>query len=113
VSDRADELRRQRRLLLEHLAWLEREIVAEDGSRPHEAEPVPQPAQEAYEPPILPPGPVDDRDAEAILAEYRTPAMSIAAKTKMGCVAYFAAFMLIVAVAVTLFYLYTRASHGR
>ena len=64
-------------------------------------------------PPVIPAAPVDDRDAEAILAEYRTPTMSIAAKTKFGCVAYFVGAMLLLAAAVAVFYFYARSIRAR
>jgi hypothetical protein len=112
VSDRADDLRRQRDLLREHLAWIERELAAEEASARTEEprSPAPPPFQP---PPLETRAPVDDRDAEAILAEYRTPAVSIATKTKLGCVAYFAVAVFLIAGLVLAFYLYTRAARGR
>lgn len=110
MSDRADDLRRQRDLLREHLDWIERELANELGA----SRPEPEAAPRAVAPPSLPfrPAPVDDRDAEAILAEYRTPPTSIAAKTKLGCVTYFIVGMALLAAAVTAFYLYVRAVRG-
>jgi hypothetical protein len=110
VSDRADELRRQRDLLREHLDWIERELANEvRASRP---EPIPLRGPDAPPPLRYEPAPIDDRDAEAILAEYRTPTVSIAARTKFGCVAYFAIALALLAAVITGFYFYVKASRG-
>jgi hypothetical protein len=110
VSDRADELRRQRDLLREHLDWIERELANEMGV----ARPAPMPVTTFDVPTPLrhQPAPIDDRDAEAILAGYRTPTVSIAARTKFGCVAYFAIALALLAAAITGFYFYVKASRG-
>jgi hypothetical protein len=110
VSDRADELRRQRDLLREHLDWIERELANELGASRPEPQVMPRPV--APQPLPFRPAPVDDRDAEAILAEYRTPPMSIAARTKFGCVAYFVIGMALLGAAVAAFYFYVRAVRG-
>ncbi len=102
MSDRLDELRRQRALQREHLEWLEREIAALEGAaQPRPAEPMLPPRLEAQDP-----------DAEAILEEYRRPAASIERRTKAGCVIYFAIAMGILALLVTLLYLAERARRG-
>ncbi len=110
MSDRANELRRQRDLLRENLAWIEREIAAEEG-RAATPSPVSPPPLSAPAP-VYTSAPADDRDAEAILAEYRTPAMSMASKTKMGCVVYFVVAMVILVGAMVAFYFYIKASRG-
>ncbi|GEM_PF-2215525 len=67
----------------------------------------------AAPPPLVSPGPPgDDRDAESILAEYRTPAPSIARQTKLGCILYFAAAMGMVALAVLALYLLAKNSRA-
>jgi hypothetical protein len=110
VSDRADELRRQRDLLRGHLAWLEREISAEEG-RSFTPDP-------GVPPPLRPPEPaytrtpVDDRDAEAILAEYRSTQVSAASQTKFGCIAYFAVAMALLIAGLMAFYYHTKAARG-
>lgn len=98
-----NELRRQRELLKGHLAWLEKEIAAEEGRHP--SPPPDRPPALRAEPPV------DDRDAEAILSEYRTPSASIAWKTKLGCLAYFGVAVLLTAGAVLAFYLLNRTGH--
>jgi len=111
VSDRADELRRQRDLLREHLAWIERELAAEEGSArppapfpqvPPAAQPHPFPTAEA----------ADDLDAEAILAEYRSAPVSLSSKAKLGCIAYFSLAMVLLLGAIAAFYFHTKASRG-
>ena len=103
MSERSEELRRQRDALLEQLARIERELGAEEARRlpPSGIEPPPQGRH---------PEPADDRDAEAILAEYREPTGSIASNTKLGCVLYFILAMGLLALAVAAFYLFSRAS---
>ena len=111
MSDRADELRRQRDLLREHLAWLERELAAEEGSAR------PQAPRSFVAPPVSLPSPqaaarADDRDAEAILSEYRSAPVSITSSAKLGCIAYFAIAMVLLVGAVAAFYFHTMASRG-
>jgi hypothetical protein len=112
VSERSEELRRQRDLLREHLAWIEREIAAESDSPG-------SPSQAAEAPPVLfrapfPTLPVaSDSDAEAILAEFRRTPPAIASQTKRGCILYFAiAVVLVLAVTFAFFFFYTRARQG-
>jgi hypothetical protein len=100
VSDRLNDLRRQRTLQKEHLDWLDREIAALEGNAPR-ASPAP--------PPYLPvSAPADDRDAEAILQEYRQPSTSIEQRTKMGCILYFMIAIAVLAVVLVGGYLLTR-----
>jgi hypothetical protein len=97
VSDRLSELQRQRDLLREHLAWIEREIAAEvnDGA-PLPLQPIaPAPAIRA---------PLDPHEADAILAQYSKPPASIATQTKAGCILYFVVGVALLAVAGTVIY---------
>jgi hypothetical protein len=112
VSDRSDELRRQRELLRQHLAWLDREIAEEDADAP------PPGAVLKQQPPrIIPPAYSVDaldaaRDAEAILAEYRTSAPGVESQTKRGCIIYFAAAMaLFLAVSAAFIYFFEKSRH--
>jgi len=109
VSDRSDELRRQRDLLRENLAWLEKEIEREEGVPARETPPVPAPPRLAHTRPGV--SAADrDRDAEAILAQYRTPAPAVESQTRRGCILYFAiALFLFLAVSGGLIFLYARA----
>jgi hypothetical protein len=112
VSERSEELRRQRDLLREHLAWIEREISAEA------ARPAPD-IERADAPPVLASAPfqalpvASDSDAERILAEFRRTSPAIQSQTKRGCILYFAiAVALILGVAFAFFFFYSRSRQG-
>ncbi len=95
MSDRSDELRRQRDLLRQHLAWLDREIAQADAEAP-EGGPVLK--QQTPRIPACAPATTAsdaDRDADAILAQYRTSAPGVESQTKRGCILYFAVAMLL------------------
>jgi hypothetical protein len=104
VSDRLDELRRQRELARQQLAWLESEIAAAEGA----ARPLAQ--SDARTP--VPEGPAEARSPEAILEEFRRAPAAVARQTKLGCVLYFAAAMALLILAVFAVYLYARATRG-
>jgi hypothetical protein len=99
-------LRRQRDLLREHLAWLEREIEAQG-----ERAPAPPPPRLA--PPHFSVTASDaDRDAEAILAEFRRSAPAIETQTKRGCLVYFAVIVgVLLAGVIAVGYFYARKRH--
>lgn len=100
MSDRLKDLHRQRVLVQEQLAWLEREIARETG-----AAPVPPPAPSPVVSPVSPTGPAVDADADKIMAQYR-PEHSIRDQVKQGCMVYlFAAFGL-VGLGILLLYLF-------
>jgi hypothetical protein len=113
VSDRSDELRRQREIVRQHLAWLDRELASREGIPA--PEPLPNVAQDY---PSVPPrypsvsASDADRDAESILDEFRQPAPSIEAQTKRGCILYFAIGVgLLLAVVIATVYFYSRGRH--
>jgi hypothetical protein len=84
VSERSDELRRQRDVVRQHLAWLDRQLAAQEGipaAEPLQSVSLRHPSVTASD---------ADRDAEAILAEFRQSGPSIASQTKRGCILYFA-----------------------
>jgi hypothetical protein len=103
VSGRSDELRRQRELLREHIAWLEREIAAEEGiqaSEPFSRQPLAHFSVTASD---------ADRDAEAILEEFRRSSPAIEAQAKRGCILYFSlAVGLLLAVTLAFAFYYMR-----
>lgn len=104
MSDRLDELRRQRELQKEHLEWLDREIAELEGMLPESVESAP---------PVLsfPTQPGNGR-AEEILEEYRQAPESIARKTRMGCLLYFCVALGLLAVAAGFMVMHIRASRG-
>jgi hypothetical protein len=83
MSERLSDLRRQRALVAEHLAWLDREIAAA-GS-----EALATPVTPA--PPANPGGGADLPAAEKILAEFRSEAERSPAKIRQGCLWTFGA----------------------
>ena len=101
MSDRLPELRRQRALVAEHLAWLDREISAAGSEAP---------ATPASPPPVtLPPstqpdGVADGPVAEKILAEFRSEAERAPADMRRGCLWSFVAGMLLLILGVAAIY---------
>ena len=84
MSDRLDDLQRQRALAQEQLARLERELARESGA-------VPPPAAV---PVVIPPtaGPAQaEAEAEAMLAQYRNDPAVLQGNVKRGCILYFIA----------------------
>lgn len=97
VSDRLNELRRQRALLQEHLDWLDQEIAAAAGAaKPLTVKP-PQMASAATKlSPIISVSLTDTptaHDTEALLRQYATDPRDSEASVKRGCwIAFIAAF---------------------
>ena len=105
--DRLTELRRQRDLLKQHLAWLEREIATTETSAglpdspPISSMPGPVRGVSGSRAPAMEDQPVvaaANRDvdepgaaADAILDEYRTPSVLLRRDVRRGCFMYFAA----------------------
>ena len=104
MSDRLNELRRQRGLQQEHLDWLDREIAALAGIVP--------PVMGTPPPPVTAGAPADDSQAEAILEEYRKPALSIQKQTKYGCILYFIVALGLLALCVVGMYVFAKARRG-
>jgi hypothetical protein len=106
VSDRSDELRRQREIVRQHLAWLDRELAAQEGFP--QAEPAPSVLPQHFSVTASD----ADRDAESILAEFRRPTPTIEAQAKKGCILYFAiAVVLMVTGALAILYFYSKGRH--
>jgi len=117
MPSRLDELHRQRALLREHLAWLDREIAAAEN-----ASPAPAPAGTTA--PALPavpdlaplpsvpssdrPGPVD---ADEMLAQYRTQSQDLRTDVRKGCFLYFTTAFLALGLLVAGLYFYFSSQH--
>lgn len=117
MPDRLTELQRQRHLLQEHVAWLDREIAAE-SAKPG-ATPAPLPASVQSIPSesavlaiaaqrattqlesVLP------ADAEKILEQYASTPRSIQSDVKRGCFIYFFLAMAFVAAGVIALYFHS------
>jgi len=112
MSDRLNELQRQRALVQEHLAWLEREIAHESGA----------PAPVASPAPAAPPRPVSlaprgrdpvavEAEADAILQQYRDQSRNVKQDVRKGCFLYFVLAFFVLGVAVAALYFYTTHHH--
>lgn len=126
MSDRLNDLQRQRALAQEQLAWLEREIAREIGATsppappvvpptrpavmaalpPVEA-PVISPAKPAAMPAAAPTSPAADNDAEALLARFKDEAAGSPADAKRGCLVYFSVGMGLLVLGVLAWYFVT------
>jgi len=119
MSDRLAELRRQRDLVEEHLAWLKGEIAAAENDLPHPPTTLPPfriasfPTEGAVPSPVVPAGPsapimatpaVDAPAADEILEQYRTPPSNLHQNVKKGCLLYFAAAFVLLCLGVTVLY---------
>jgi len=91
VSDRLAELRRQRDLLQQHLAWLDTEIAAE--SRAPTARPTVTPTPAA-----------PTADPDAILRQLRADSGAAQARMKLGCWAAFAGALLLFGFGIALWF---------
>jgi hypothetical protein len=95
VSDRLNELRRQRALAQEQVDWFDREIARESGAQvPPAPSPAPVhtplPAAKQAEPDAI------ERDAQKILERYRHAGHPIRTEVRKGCYIYFVmAFVLV------------------
>ena len=105
MSDRLEAFQRQRALLREHIAWLDREIAALEGTAP--------PYAPAAPPPLAAANPLVETEAEAILAEYRQPSVSIQKRAKLGCLIYFLIALAVMAAAVAVLFVMVKRAHGR
>lgn len=119
MSDRLEELRRQRALLQQHLAWLDAEIAAASQSlaAPRTTSTkidLPAPRSPAVPSPIesisLQTAPADAALAEMIAAQESAPAHS-AHEAKRGCIVAFSVVLIALGAAVSAWYLYFRTRH--
>ena len=120
MPDRLQELRRQRALVADHLAWLDEEIAATSGatapapSAPSPAVPVPAvlqvklpaslPAQPSAAVENSPVAAAVAAQADAILEDYRVAPDALKTDVKKGCFLYFFAALAFVALAVVVLY---------
>jgi hypothetical protein len=96
-DDRLQELRRQRALAQEQLAWLDREIAAASGE-PVSAKPLPQNLQAAPT--------AHDDDVEALLESYRAESRRAPDDARRGCFILFFAALALLALGVLALYFY-------
>ena len=119
APDRLPELLRQRALLQEHLAWLEREIAAASGQEwptyPADAAnreaPAPAKPPAAVPSPTAPTAPVpattadEPSVAEEIIDQYRVAPDALKTDLRKGCLLYFFGALALVALGVVGLYL--------
>ena len=121
MADRLSELARQRALLSEHLAWLDREIADETVKRliPKQLESAPPPVATVsplestgptalagrVTPPVVVPttAAVVPEPAE-ILDQYRVTPSSVKQDVRKGCLLYFAAAFVLLGLVVVILY---------
>lgn len=106
MSDRLTELRRQRALAQEQLAWFDREIARESAGThtpPAASAPIATPASPKSTTPA-PEAPVVDQDAEKILERYRHTGQPVRDEVKRGCFLYFFAAFALLALGLTAFW---------
>ncbi len=105
-----DELRRQRRMIADHLAWLDREIAARQATG---ATPVAAPAPLAAAPSADPlEGRPSPADPDAILEQYRVAPTNVTRDVRRGCLLYFVLGSVLLAALVWLLYIGLR-TNGR
>lgn len=108
MSDRLAELQRQRALVQQHLAWLDREIAAAsasaDASAASSSAPAPTPGAPA-------PTPTPPADPTALLEQYRASATDPKTDVRKGCLLYFLAAFAMLGVMIAGFAFYFASRH--
>ncbi len=107
MPDRLAELRRQRALLTEHLAWLDGEIAtaADRSGEPPAPAAAPAPGPVPTPPaPIPGAGPPASPEVEAIIDRYRSSPGAVQRDLRRGCFLYLAAAVVLTALGVTALY---------
>jgi hypothetical protein len=128
--DRLNDLRRQRALVAEQLAWLDREIAAASGAAPAPKPLAAPPVAQATTPrpvpmqilpplaPLTPPAAIDTdispdvaAHADTLLDEYRVAPAAMKSDVKKGCFGYFFAALALLALGVAA--IYYSYGHGK
>ena len=100
---RLDVLLRQRALVQQNLAWLDREIAAEEAQTSLAAPVAPATAPLSRIPSAAP---ISDVDAEAIISRYQHDEKSLTSNVRRGCLLYATgAFVLMIVVVFGLYFL--------
>lgn len=108
VSDRLDELRRQRALVQQHLAWLDAEIARTTTAQATELTTTnSRDDATALRAPSTPRTP----EIDVLLAAQSDAPANSAAAVKRGCFIAFGLLFLLLALAVTGLYFYSRSRH--
>jgi hypothetical protein len=113
-SSRLNDLRRQRALMQEHLAWLDREIAEETGmpsGEPPAITDIPNIPSTESAASASAAEPVS-AEAEKVLDEFRVPPGDIQENVRRGCLIYFFVGLVLFAAAVVGLYFVFRHSRG-
>ncbi|MBL9210584.1 MAG: hypothetical protein JNL92_08935 [Opitutaceae bacterium] len=114
MSDRLAELVRQRALVQEHLAWLNREIAAAAESSKSAAGSAPAPLLPAAvntAPPATASIEAKSADPDEIIARYQATPANVKQDVRKGCLLYFAAAFLLLGLVVTVLYFTLSQGH--
>lgn len=113
MSDRLDELRRQRALVQQHVEWLDAEIATETNRARPVASTVPatRAAPADTRSPIESIALRESPELEVLLAAQKSAPANSAAEVKRGCFIAFALLFVLLGLAVYGFYLYSRSRH--
>jgi hypothetical protein len=111
MPSRLEELQRQRRLIQEHLTWLDQEIAKEAGASPSPGETLPIAPQVSAKPVSIEVQPARAEPmGDEILARYHEDPQSLQGNVKRGCFTLFGVALALVALVVALAYiLYPKA----
>lgn len=107
MSDRLAELQRQRALVQEHLAWLDREIAATGKGleRPAPAAtPLTATAQPATPAAVATKPEPSEAKIDELLAQYRSAPGAVRQDVRKGCLLYFALALVVLAASVAILY---------
>jgi hypothetical protein len=106
-ESRLDVLRRQRALVQQNLAWLDREIAAEQAQTPSATPLNPAATPDLTRPALPPTAAIADADADAIIEHYRSGEPNLKADVRRGCLLYATgAFVLLIVVVLGLYVLF-------
>ncbi len=113
VSDRLDELRRQRALVQQHLEWLDAEIAAEARhARPIAASAsATRSARSDARSPIESSALRESSELDVLLSAQKSAPANSAADARRGCFVAFALLFVVLGLAVYGLYLYSRSQH--
>ena len=110
MSDRLQKLLRQRALINEHLAWLDREIAGSEG-----VPPLPPPADRPLQTVVPATAPTSNatKEAERILGQFQKNAQVVRTDARRGCLLIFSIAMGLLALAVIVGYYFYGRHLGR
>lgn len=114
MSARLQELLRQKAMLADHAAWLEREIEREQAQSSEPTAPLPAADDARTEAPAPAATPAEsavdlDAEAEAIMQQYRDASAPDHERIRLGCILYVVAAVIVALLPFLAVYLFYRA----